>query len=391
MRTPSGNTIPLQDAARLAGPLAFNLMVKPVGSSCNLGCSYCYYLEKAGLYGGREPVMSPELLEVVIKDYSSSVDVPELSYVWHGGEPLLAGLPFFKKAVELQRKYSGGRKVINSIQTNGTLLTDEWAAFFRKNGFLVGLSLDGPRDVHDGFRKDKRGGETFDRVMRGLGLLRRHGVEFNILSTVNSRSEGRGAEIYRFLKSSGGTFLQFLPVMEQGPDGSILPWSVSPRAFGEFMCEVFDDWLRGDVGSVFVTLFDATLSSWCGITPGVCAFCQTCGSSPVVEHSGDVYSCDHFVDEAHRLGNILGTSLRTIMTSQEQQRFGLAKRSELPKSCLSCQYLPACGGECPQHRISGTPALCEGYRMFFDHAAPYMDRMRSLLAQGRAPSEIMIV
>ncbi len=389
MHASGGNPIPLGDAVRQSGPLAFNLMVKPVGSACNLGCHYCYYLEKAGLYGGREPVMSEALLERIIKDYSESVDVPELSYVWHGGEPLLAGLAFFRKAVELQRKYSGGRKVVNSIQTNGTLLTDEWSAFFRKNGFLVGLSLDGPRDVHDGFRRDKKGGETFDRVMRGLKILRDHGVEFNTLSTVNCRSEGRGAEIYRFLKDAGSSYMQFLPVLEQAPDGSITPWSVSPRAFGEFMCEVFDEWLLSDVGRVFVTLFDAILASWCGINPGVCAFCQTCGGSPVVEHNGDVYSCDHFVTPECLLGNIRDRSLREMMTSEEQRRFGLSKRTGLPGKCLSCEFLPACGGECPQHRIAGTPALCEGYYHFFTHAAPAMDRMRTLLAQGRAPAEIM--
>ena len=277
------DTITLEDAARISGPLAFNLMIKPAGSRCNLDCHYCYYLDKAGIYGGREPSMSLDMLEACVREYVAANEVPEVTFNWHGGEPLVMGLDFYRKAVEFERKYAGGKVIRNTIQTNGTLLTQEWAEFFRDNDFLVGISIDGPQDVHDRYRKDKGGAPTFDKVMRGIGLLYRNNVLYNTMSTVNKASEGRGLEVYSFLKSIGSRYMQFMPVVEHvkypaGKNGRpmkwarpyivspaeegavIAQWSVGSLAFGRFMCEIFDYWVRNDVGRYFVNLF-ATISS----------------------------------------------------------------------------------------------------------------------------------
>ena len=404
---PQGQTIPLEDAARITGPSAFNIMLKPAGSLCNLGCSYCYYLDKAELYGGREPRMSLEVLEQVTRAYIEANDVPEVQFVWHGGEPLVMGLDFYRKAVECQHKYAGGKTVFNSIQTNGTLLTPEWARFFRENGFLVGLSLDGPQDIHDRYRLDRGGAPTFQRVMAGLRLLREEGVEFNTLSTVNRASEGRGAEVYAFLKEAGSHFMQFLPVMEfvrlkgkkarpvivepMAEGATPAFWSVSAGGFGRFLCDVFDSWIKADVGQYYVQLFDSALSAWCGQREGVCVFGRTCSGNAVIEHNGDLYACDHFVYPRYRLGNVLQTPIRALMAQDRVAEFAYRKWTSLPQRCLRCPYLPACNGECPQHRDpkTGVNALCEGYRLFFDHAAPWLDRMRTLLSQGRAPAEVM--
>ena len=385
------HTIALQDAARLSGPVAFQVMVKPGGSACNLQCRYCYYLEKADLYGGREPRMSDALLEKVIREAIAANDIPEVTFTWHGGEPLLAGPGFFRRAMELQRRYAGGKTIRNTLQTNGTLITPDWAAFFRDNGFLVGLSLDGPADIHDAYRKDRGGRPTFPQVMRGLENLLRAGTEFNTLSTVNRRSEGRGAEVYRFLKSLGSKYMQFLPVAEPGNP----PYNVSGLGYGRFMCEIFDEWLKADVGTYYVNLFDATLASWCGVQPGTCVWGRSCGDSLTVEHNGDVYACDHFVDEVHRLGNLADSSFREMIALPQRIRFVTDKYDTLPAACRRCPWLPACNGECPQHRFvrSGSGraenALCDGYKLFFSHAAPYMDVMRKLLAAGEAPAGVM--
>ena len=399
--------IPLEDAARLSGPMAFNIMLKPTGSLCNLGCAYCYYLDKSAIYGGKEPRMSPEVLEGITKAYIDANDVPEVQFVWHGGEPLLAGLDFFRKAVEFQRKYAGDKRVFNSIQTNGTLLTPAWARFFRENNFLVGLSLDGPEDVHDRYRLSQGGAPTFRKVMEGLRILRGEGVQFNTLSTVSRAGEGRGREVYAFLKEAGSRYMQFLPVMEfvrlrgkkarpviaePGADGAVPAfWSVSARGFGTFMCDVFDTWVRQDVGQCFVQLFDSALAAWCGQREGVCVFGKTCSGNAVIEHNGDLYVCDHFVYPAYKVGNVLETPVRELMEKDVVKRFAYRKWTGLPKRCLQCPYLPACNGECPQHRDPGTGVnvLCEGYRLFFDHAAPALDRMRWPLSQQRAPAEIM--
>ena len=392
---PGEQTIPLEDAARLSGPLAFNIMFKPAGSLCNLGCSYCYYLDKAQLYGGQEPRMSLEVLEAVTKAYIQANDVPEVQFVWHGGEPLVMGLDFYRKAVEFQRKYADGKTVFNSIQTNGTLLTAAWARFFRENKFLVGLSVDGPAFIHDRYRLDRGGASTFSRVMQGLSLLRAEGVEFNTLTTVNRASEGHGAEIYAFLKEAvrfRGKKERPVIVEPLAPGAAPAFWSVSAQGFGQFMADVFDVWVRRDVGTYYVQLFDSVLAAWCGLKEGVCIFGKSCSGNAVVEHNGDLYTCDHFVYPAYKVGNVLQTPIRELMEKDTVKRFAYRNWTSLPKSCLQCPFLPACNGECPQHRnpATGLNALCEGYKHFFRHTAPVFDRMRSLLSQGRAPAEIML-
>lgn len=407
------------DAIRMTGPMAFNIMIKPAGSLCNLDCNYCYYLDKAEIYGGKEPVMTLEMLETCIREYIAANDVQEVMFNWHGGEPLVLGLDFYRKAVALEQKYAGDKIIRNTIQTNGTLLTQEWASFFRDNDFLVGISVDGPQDIHDKYRKDKGGAPTFDKVMRGVSLLYRNNVQYNTMTTVNHASEGRGLEVYEFLKSIGSRYMQFMPVVEhvkypEGKNGkplkyarphivdpseegaSIAPWSVGSMAFGKFMCEIFDSWVLADVGRYFVNLFDAALARWCGVMPGTCAYAETCGGNSVIEHNGDVYPCDHFVYPQYRLGNILENDLRTMMTSQEQVRFGISKRNSLPGRCVRCRYRFACNGECPKHRFNvtesgqtGLNALCDGYFMFYSHVEPYMDKMKELLDSHQAPAGVM--
>ena len=406
MAHPFQNQLLLEDAVRITGPAAFNIMLKPAGSLCNLGCAYCYYLDKADIYGGREPRMGEEMLESVIREYIAANDVPEVTFNWHGGEPLVLGLDFYRKAMDLERKYADGKTVFNTLQTNGTLLTPEWGDFLSENHVLVGISIDGPRDIHDKYRKDKGGTGTFDKVLHGIALLQKHGVEFNTMSTVNKVSEGRGLEVYRFLQSIGSRYMQFMPVVEHvkqrrivspAAEGARLaPWSVSSRGFGQFMCDIFDYWVRNDVGRTFVGLFDATLANWCGVMPGTCAYDRTCGGNSVIEHNGDLYPCDHFVYPQYRLGNITETPIRAMMESPRQVKFGIDKRNSLPAKCFRCQYLHLCNGECPKHRFNRTEvgetglcALCEGYYRFYGHTAPYMEKMRELLQQELPPAYVM--
>lgn len=419
MGHPLKDTFLFEDYHKLTGPMAFNMMIKPAGSLCNLDCAYCYYLDKAEIYGGREPVMSDEMLEVVVREYIQANDVPDVTFNWHGGEPLVLGLDFYRKAVALQKKYADGKNVYNTLQTNGTLVTDDFASFFRDNQFLIGISLDGPQDIHDKFRKDKGGAPTFEKVIRGLEKLYRHGVEYNTMSTINKASEGRGLEVYRFLKSVGSRYMQFMPVVEHvkypvdangkvirharpyivdpSTDGAqIARWSVSATEFGKFMCDIFDYWVRNDVGQYFVGLFDATLANYCGVLPGTCAYAQTCGNNVVIEHNGDVYPCDHFVYPKYKLGNISESSVRSIMEKSEMLRFGLDKRNGLPARCLNCRYAFACTGECPKHRFSrtesgdtGLNALCGGYYHFYEHTEPYMRKMKELLEQEMPPAMVM--
>ncbi|MCD8313349.1 MAG: anaerobic sulfatase maturase, partial [Bacteroidales bacterium] len=395
------------------------LMIKPAGSLCNLDCSYCYYLDKAEIYGGREPRMSLEMLEVVIREYIRANDVQEVTFYWHGGEPLVMGVDFYRKALEFQRKYAGDKLVHNTIQTNGTLINPEWTALFLDNDFLVGISIDGPRDIHDKFRRDKGGRPTFDNVMRGLEQLYRAGVQFNTMSTVNRVSEGRGLEVYQFLKSVGSRYMQFMPVVEHvkfpldrngrpikrarphivdptEPGAGIANWSVGSLAFGKFLCDIFDYWVRNDVGRYFVNQFDAALACWYGQMPGTCAYASVCGGNSIIEHNGDVYPCDHFVYPGYRLGNIAETGLRTMMTSSAQTKFGTDKRNKLPTKCIRCKYGFACNGECPKHRFNrtdsgetGLNALCEGYYKFYSHVEPYMLKMVELLNAEQAPSYII--
>lgn len=413
------DTLTLDDALRISGPMAFNIMIKPAGSLCNLDCHYCYYLDKAEIYGGYEPRMSLDMLETCIREYIAANDVPEVTFNWHGGEPLVMGLDFYRKAVELERKYAGDKIIHNTLQTNGTLLNYDIASFFRDNDFLVGVSIDGPRDIHDKYRKDKGGAPTFDKVLRGIETLYRTGTQFNTMTTVNKASEGRGMEVYDFLKSVGSRYMQFMPVLEHikypvGSNGKprkgarpyivepstegaeIAVWSVSSMAFGKFMCDIFDYWVRNDVGQYFVNQFDAALACWCGAQPGTCVYAETCGGNSIIEHNGDVYCCDHFVYPEYKLGNIAGTDLREMMNSPVQTKFGISKRNGLPKKCIRCRYAFACHGECPKHRFNrtesgetGLNALCDGYYKFYSHVEPYMEKMKEFLVEKKAPANII--
>ena len=398
------------DAQKLTRPTAFTTMIKPVGSLCNLDCDYCYYLGKADLYGGRQPKMSDELLERYISQYIESVQVPTVTFCWHGGEPLLAGIDFYEKAVALQNRYRGNKQIENSLQTNGLLVNPDWCDFFRQNNFLIGLSLDGPKEIHDAYRHDRGGQPTFDRVMRALEMMAVSGVEYNTLSTINDRCAGRGKQVYQFMRSVS-RYMQFLPVVEHTlptPSGraaivppstegaKAAPWSITPKAFGKFMCDVFDEWVISDVGERFVQLFDITLAQWYGVQPSLCAFCPTCGDGLVVEHNGDVYMCDHFVYPEYKLGNITVEHLSDLQRKPELFRFGIEKRNSLPSDCRKCEYLFACRGECPKHRFAttrrgekGLNALCDGYKHFFEYTAPYMQQMRHLLEQGLEAKHII--
>ncbi len=404
-------TLTLNDALKITNRKAVSTMVKPVGSLCNLDCSYCYYLDKASLYDHHQPKMDFKLLEEYIKQYISANDVPEVTFCWHGGEPLLAGIDYYRRAIAFQNKYRGSKKIINTLQTNGILVNNEWCDFFRGNNFLVGVSLDGPKDIHDKYRRDKRGEPTFDRVMKAVEVMANRGVEYNILCTVNSMSEGRGAEVYLFLRSVT-RFIQFLPVLEHvargdntgkmyivqpGTEGSEpAPWSVSAKGFGQFMIDVFNQWIVNDVGRVFVQLFDSTLARWCGLDAGLCSMNETCGEALVVEHNGDVYSCDHFVYPENKLGNIKTSSIRDMMNIPAQVAFGINKRNSLPGECLRCRYYFACRGECPKHRFAttapgekGLNTLCEGYKAFFSHVSPYMEFMREQLSHLKPPADVI--
>ncbi len=419
MENPFKNTLTLQDAINLVGPQSFNVMIKPAGSLCNLDCKYCYYLDKAEIYNGIEPRMTIEMLEKFIKEYIAANQSQFVTFNWHGGEPLVLGLDFYRKAIEFQQKYCGEKVVYNTLQTNGTLISAEFAQFFADNNFLIGISIDGPQDIHDKFRKDKGGAPTFDRVMRGIDYLYRYGVEYNTMSTINHESEGRGLEVYQFLKTLGTHFMQFMPVVEHvkyptGKDGKILkrarpfivdpntpgaqlaPWSVNSLSYGKFMCDIFDYWICNDVGDYFVNLFDCTLANWCNVAPGTCAYAETCGGNSIIEHNGDLYSCDHFVYPQYRVGNIFETSIGKLMTSLQQIKFGIDKRNGLPSKCIRCKYYFACHGECPKHRFNktetgetGLSALCEGYYKFYSHVEPYMDKMKELLDSKTSPAAII--
>ncbi len=383
----------------------FTTMVKPVGSLCNMRCKYCYYLDKAALYDYRQPQMDDRLLESYIRANIEGNNSPVIAFAWHGGEPLLAGKEFFRKAVALQQRYAEGKTVENSIQTNGLLVDDEWCQIFRDNNFLVGVSIDGPEHIHDAHRVDAGGNPTFARVMKGIERLYRNRVEYNTLTTVNIHSEGRGAEVYKFLRQIS-VFMQFLPVAEllcggrvQSPENEgadVAPWSVSAKGFGEFMCDIFDIWVKNDVGRRYVQLFDATLALMVGVQPSVCSLCETCGSGLTVEHNGDVYCCDHFVYPQYKIGNIHTDRLADLAYCDRQFEFGVAKRALLPRECRHCKFYNLCHGECPKHRFIadntgeyGKNYLCDGYRMFYEHTAADMERMKQLILDGKPASDIM--
>ena len=355
--------------------------------------------------------MSDEMLELFIREYIQSQTTLEVLFTWHGGEPLLRPISFYKRVLELQQQYAGSRRVVNAIQTNGTLLTDEWCEFLRANNFLVGISIDGPEHLHNALRHTRQGEGCFKDVMSGLRLLAKHRVEWNAMATVNSANVAHPLEFYRFFRDElECQFLQFTPVVERtthNPNGSLVahagqhcgsvtPHSVKAEEWGEFLCAIFDEWVQNDVGRVFVQLFDSTLANWVGQPPGVCTMSKYCGHAAVIEHNGDVYSCDHFVFPEYRLGNLREKSLSAMMYGQQQNRFGVAKYNSLPDQCLNCEYEFACHGECPRNRfVTSTDGeqrlnyLCKGYYRFFDHAAPYMDYMRKMLQSGQAPARVM--
>ena len=386
----------------------FYLMVKPAGAACNLACEYCYYLDKSRLYdthGKRGSYMDDSMLEIYVREYIAASPQDTVLFTWHGGEALLRDIRFYERALELQARYAGGRRIDNCIQTNGTLLNEEWCRFFRDNGFLVGLSVDGPRDVHDTYRVTPLGKPTFQKVMTAARLLDRYGVEWNAMAVVNDVNVKRPLEFYRFFRDTlGCRYLQFAPIVERYSEGRMLspdepggvmaPFSITPEEWGEFLCTIFDEWVRNDVGQMFVQLFDATLCNWVGITPGTCTMAAECGHAPVMEHNGDVYSCDHFVYPEHYLGNITTSPLIGMMISDKQRRFGASKRDALPRQCRECLYLHLCNGECPKNRIvltaDGEPGLnylCEGFHRFFAHSEPYMRFMADEYLHNRPPGK----
>jgi uncharacterized protein len=391
-----------------------HIMAKPHGPICNLDCTYCYYLEKENLYpgGGRDYRMSDDVLENYVRQYIESQPTSHISFAWQGGEPTLLGIPFFKRVIELQQKYANGKIIDNAFQTNGTLLDDAWGEFLARNRFLIGLSVDGPEEIHDAYRVDKGSKPTFARVMRGHNILKKHGVEFNTLTVVHRLNSDRPLEVYRFLKEIGSKYLQFIPVVEQvatQPDANglvllkpfsrqeskVSEWSVEPLQFGRFLQQIFDEWVIQDVGRTYVQIFDVALESWYGVPQSLCVFSPTCGSALAVEHNGDLYSCDHFVYPDNRLGNIMSQPLESMVNSPQQTRFGNAK-AILPSDCQQCDVRFACHGECPKHRFTQTASseyglnyLCEGYKHFFRHIDPYMRFMADELRQNRPPARVM--
>lgn len=388
------------------------IMTKPVGAICNLACDYCYYLEKSKLYQeSPKHIMSDELLEKFIKEYIESQTMPQVLFTWHGGETLMRPLSFYQKVMELQRKYARGRTIDNCIQTNGTLLNDEWCRFFHDNNWLIGVSIDGPQEFHDEYRKNKQGKPSFMKVMQGINLLNKHRVEWNALAVVNDFNADYPLDFYHFFKEIGCRYIQFTPIVErifrhddgrhlaaveEGNNEKLADFSVTPEQWGNFLCTIFDEWVKNDVGEYFIQLFDATLANWVGEQPGVCSLAKTCGHAGVMEFNGDVYSCDHFVFPQYKLGNIYSKTLVEMMYSDKQQQFGRNKFDSLPSQCKECQYLFACNGECPKNRFcktaSGEPGLnylCKGYYQYFDHVAPYMDFMKKELLAERAPANIM--
>lgn len=400
----------------IANPFAKPLyvMLKPAGAHCNLACKYCYYLEKNKLYPtAQQHLMSDEMLEQFTREYIEAQTMNLMLFTWHGGEPLLRSIDFYRKALSLQQKYAGGRCIDNVIQTNGTLLTDEWCEFFAQNHWLVGISIDGPQPYHDHYRLTAAGKPSWKKVMQGIKLLKKHGVEWNAMAVVNAYNVNHPLEFYRFFKENGCQFLQFTPIVERltrHEDGRTLASladkdeiplskaSVAPEQWGYFLCAIFDEWVQKDVGKIFVEIFDCTLANWMGISPGICAYSKECGHAGVMEHNGDVYSCDHFVFPEYKLGNIRDHSLIDMLYGEQQQEFSRLKHSSLPRQCKECDMEFACHGECPKNRFmkdkygdSGLNYLCPGYYHYYQHVAPYMDYMKQELMAQRPPSNIMKV
>lgn len=387
------------------------VMLKPAGSLCNLRCKYCYYLEKNALYTEQKNhVISDEMLDKFIREYIEAQTSPDVLFCWHGGETLMRPISFYRRAIELQRKYARGRRIDNTIQTNATMLTDEWCEFFRENNFLVGVSIDGPQEFHDEYRRTATGKPTFHKVMQGIRLLNKHNVDWNALAVVNDFNADYPLEFYNFFKEIGCHYIQFTPIVERRIErndglslapgmeegGELVDFSVTPEQWGRFLCTIFDEWVRHDVGTYFIQIFDATLANWAGVQPGLCSLAKECGHAGVMEFNGDVYSCDHFVYPEHLLGNINEKTITEMMYGEKQREFAKLKHELLPQQCRECPVEFACHGECPKNRFTrdkyGNPGLnylCKGYRQFFEHVKPYMDFMKGELDAKRPPSNVM--
>ena len=398
----------------IATPFAKPLyvMLKPAGAHCNLACKYCYYLEKNNLYDkSHRHIMSDEMLEQFTREYIEAQTMPQVLFTWHGGEPLMRSIDFYKKALTLQKKYARGRRIDNVIQTNGTMLTDEWCEFFAQNNWLVGISIDGPPEYHDHYRLTSTGNPSWQKVMHGIELLKKHHVEWNAMAVVNAYNADHPLEFYHFFKDNGCQYLQFTPIVErltQHQDGRTLAsladdkeipladFSVTPEQWGSFLCAIFDEWVHNDVGKMFVEIFDCTLANWMGVMPGICAYSKNCGHAGVMEHNGDVYSCDHFVFPEYKLGNIRDHTLIEMLYGDKQHAFSRLKHTSLPRQCKECDMEFACHGECPKNRFEkdkyGEPGLnylCKGYYQYYYHVAPYMDFMKRELQAQRPPANIM--
>ncbi|HTN62794.1 MAG TPA: anaerobic sulfatase maturase [Devosia sp.] len=390
---------------------AFHVMAKPTGPKCNLDCDYCYYLEKQALYPAEGKFrMHRDVLEIFIRDYIASqsrAGQSDISFAWQGGEPTLLGLEYFQTIVSLQRQYCPpGHTITNALQTNGTLLDDEWARFLHQEHFLVGLSIDGPPHLHDLYRHDRRGLPSSGRVLNAWELLQRHEVDTNVLCVVNQQNAAHPLEVYRYLRDLDVEFIQFIPLVErinitgrlspppnaENMDDAVAPWSVQPEDYGRFLCAIFDEWVRHDVGKVFVQLFDIQLGVWLGQPASLCVFAETCGSGLALEHNGDVFACDHYVYPQYKLGNIKDTAIGALATLPRQTQFGIDKKARLPQACRECKWRFACHGGCPKHRFLGEQSInyfCQSNRLFFEHAAPYLETMARLLRRGHPAAQIM--
>ena len=399
----------------------FHVMAKPIGPVCNLDCTYCFYLEKEKLFGAHERFAMPDpVLEEFIRQTIEAESGPEVSFAWQGGEPTLLGVGYFEKVVALQAKYAQGKTIRNAIQTNGTLLNDAWGDFLQKNAFLVGISIDGPRELHDRYRVDKKQRPTFDRVMAGIEVLKAHRVEFNTLTVVNRENSKHPHKVYQFVKDIGSRYLQFIPLVERLPDATelgqpsnpgaenssglsapggprrVTEWSVEAADYGQFLIQIFEEWVRNDVGRVFVQTFDVALGNWMGLGSSLCIFAEKCGGAVALEHNGDLFSCDHYVYPKYRLGNLMNQSLGEMVSSPAQQAFGSQKCDALPDTCRTCDVRFACNGECPKNRFVETPDgqpglnfLCAAYKAFFKSIDPCMKMMARLLSVRRPASDIM--
>jgi uncharacterized protein len=396
-----------------------HVVAKPIGPTCNLNCEYCFYLEKQALFATDEKYRMPDkVLSTFITNYITSQPTPLVEFVWQGGEPTLLGIDFFKRVIDLQKPFVKRKTITNSLQTNGTLLTAEWCQFLKKNNFMVGISLDGPKEIHDRYRCDRKGNGSFDQVMRGLKLLQEHKVEYNVLACVARETAKTPLDVYRFLRAEGVEFIQFTPVVERQSDssgrqvglrlagpaaldkkdqqGGVTPWSVIAEEYGDFLIAIYEEWVRHDVGSVFVMNFEWVLNAWIGNPSPVCVHAKQCGRSVVIEHNGDVYACDHCVYPQHRLGNIKTDKLLSMVEKSLGSGFGVSKEIALPRWCKECEVLAACQGGCPKHRFEttyydepGLQYLCAGYKKFFLHIRKYLRAMATLLENGLPASRVM--